>query len=91
MDLPCIGDQPSATGTVACCTRAVRIDAPFTGRGGLSAVTVTFDPGEKHWHGTPPDAAMTLVAVAETKEGKAVDWMEQVSDVEHGASTLTAG
>ena len=41
---------------------------------------VWFPPGEKHWHGAAPTAAMTHIAIQETLEGKAVDWLEKVSD-----------
>jgi quercetin dioxygenase-like cupin family protein len=39
---------------------------------------VWFSPGEKHWHGATPKTAMTHIAIQE-KDGKVVDWMEQVS------------
>jgi quercetin dioxygenase-like cupin family protein len=45
---------------------------------------VWFEPGEKHWHGASPTAAMTHIAIAETLDGKAVDWMEKVSDEQYG-------
>src|SRR5229473_2256765 len=44
---------------------------------------VWFSPGEKHWHGAKPATAMTHVAIQEKKDGRAVDWMEQVSDEQH--------
>ena len=47
---------------------------------------VWFSPGEKHWHGASPTAAMTHIAIAEALDGKVVDWMEQVSDEQYGAS-----
>ena len=46
---------------------------------------VWFAPGEKHWHGAAPDTAMTHIAVQEVKDGKAVEWMEQVGDEQYGA------
>jgi quercetin dioxygenase-like cupin family protein len=39
-----------------------------------------FPPGERHWHGATPTTAMTHIAIQEKKDGKVVDWMEQVSD-----------
>ncbi len=45
---------------------------------------VWFAPGEKHWHGAALATAMTHIAVQERLEGKAVDWMEQVSDAQYG-------
>ncbi len=41
---------------------------------------VWFPPGEKHWHGAAPTTAMSHIAIQEALEGKAVDWMEKVSD-----------
>jgi quercetin dioxygenase-like cupin family protein len=41
---------------------------------------VWFEPGEKHWHGASPMTAMTHIAIQEQLDGKAVDWMEHVSD-----------
>lgn len=46
---------------------------------------VFFAPGEKHWHGAGPDAAMTHIAMQEVENRKVVDWMEKVSDEEYGA------
>jgi len=46
---------------------------------------VWFAPGEKHWHGAFPNTAMTHIAIAEALDGKAVDWMEKVSDAQYGA------
>ena len=44
---------------------------------------VWFSPGEKHWHGASPSTAMTHIAVHEVLDGKAVDWMEKVSDEQY--------
>jgi quercetin dioxygenase-like cupin family protein len=44
---------------------------------------VAFPPGEKHWHGATPTTAMTHIAIQERLNGKAVDWMEKVSDGEY--------
>jgi quercetin dioxygenase-like cupin family protein len=41
---------------------------------------VWFDAGEKHWHGASKANAMQHIAIQESLNGKAVDWMEQVSD-----------
>jgi quercetin dioxygenase-like cupin family protein len=41
---------------------------------------VWFPPGEKHWHGATPTTAMTHIAIQEKLDGKAVEWMEKVSD-----------
>jgi quercetin dioxygenase-like cupin family protein len=44
---------------------------------------VWFPPGEKHWHGASPTAAMTHIAIQEALNGKQVDWMEKVSDEQY--------
>jgi quercetin dioxygenase-like cupin family protein len=41
---------------------------------------VWFEPGEKHWHGASPTTAMTHIAVQEQLDGKAVEWLEHVTD-----------
>jgi quercetin dioxygenase-like cupin family protein len=40
-------------------------------------------PGEKHWHGAAPTTAMTHIAIQEALDGKAVEWMEKVSDEQY--------
>src|SRR5215467_7535691 len=45
---------------------------------------VWFPPGEKHWHGATSTTAMTHIAIQETLDGKAVEWMEKVSDAQYG-------
>ena len=44
---------------------------------------VWFPPGEKSWHGATPTTAMTHIAIQEQQGGKAVDWMEPVSDEQY--------
>jgi quercetin dioxygenase-like cupin family protein len=44
---------------------------------------VWFSAGEKHWHGASPTTAMTHIAIQEALDGKAVDWMEKVSDQQY--------
>ena len=44
---------------------------------------VWIEPGEKHWHGASPTTAMTHLAIQEQLDGRAVDWMEQVTDEEY--------
>jgi quercetin dioxygenase-like cupin family protein len=44
---------------------------------------VVFAPGEKHWHGAAPTTAMTHLAIQEALDGKAVDWLEEVSDEQY--------
>lgn len=44
---------------------------------------VWFPPGLKHWHGATPTKAMTHIAIQESLDGKAVDWLEHVSDAQY--------
>jgi quercetin dioxygenase-like cupin family protein len=44
---------------------------------------VQFAPGEKHWHGAAPAMAMSHIAVQETLDVKAVEWLEHVSDEQY--------
>ena len=44
---------------------------------------VWFPPGEKHWHGAAPATALTHLAIQEALDGKAVDWLEKVSDEQY--------
>ena len=44
---------------------------------------VWFPPGEKHWHGASPTTAMNHIAIQEQLDGKAVDWMEHVTDEQY--------
>jgi quercetin dioxygenase-like cupin family protein len=48
---------------------------------------VWFPPGEKHWHGATATTAMTHIAIQEALDGKAVKWMEHVTDEQYGART----
>jgi quercetin dioxygenase-like cupin family protein len=41
---------------------------------------VWFEPNEKHWHGATPATAMAHIAVQEQLDGKAVEWLEKVTD-----------
>jgi 4-carboxymuconolactone decarboxylase len=45
---------------------------------------VWIPPGVKHWHGAAPTTAMTHIAIQEQLDGKAVEWMEKVSDEQYG-------
>ena len=44
---------------------------------------VSFAPGEKHWHGAAPSTAMTHIAIQEALDGKAVEWLEKVTDEQY--------
>jgi 4-carboxymuconolactone decarboxylase len=44
---------------------------------------VHIPPGVKHWHGAAPGSAMTHIAITEALDGKAVDWLEHVTDTQY--------
>ena len=46
---------------------------------------IWFPPHEKHWHGATATTAMTHIAIQESLDGRAVDWMEKVSDDQYNA------
>lgn len=48
---------------------------------------VCFAPGEKHWHGAAPQTAMTHLAIQEVENGKVVDWLEPVTDLQYAAAS----
>jgi quercetin dioxygenase-like cupin family protein len=43
-------------------------------------------PNEKHWHGAMPDIAMSHIAIQEALDGKVVEWLEKVTDVQYQAA-----
>ncbi|TAM60503.1 cupin domain-containing protein [bacterium] len=51
---------------------------------------VLIAPGEKHWHGAAPATAMSHIAIQEKLDGKAVDWLEQVSEEEYNEAPLAS-
>lgn len=44
---------------------------------------VQFVPGEKHWHGATATMAMSHIAIQEALDGKAVEWLEHVTDQQY--------
>ena len=46
---------------------------------------ICFAPGERHWHGAAPTTGMSHIAIQETLDGKAVEWLEHVTDEQYGA------
>ena len=44
---------------------------------------IRFAPGEKHWPGAGVDTAVTHIAIQESLDGKAVEWLEHVSDEQY--------
>jgi quercetin dioxygenase-like cupin family protein len=63
------------------CGRARRWDGPIEEI--RPGDVVWFAPGEKHWHGAAPTTAVTHIALQERLDGKAVDWLEHVSDEQY--------
>jgi quercetin dioxygenase-like cupin family protein len=45
--------------------------------------TVWIPPGEEHWHGAAPDRMMCHLAIQESVDGRAADWLEHVSDADY--------
>jgi quercetin dioxygenase-like cupin family protein len=48
-------------------------------------------PGHKHWHGATSTTAMTHIAIQEALNGKAVDWLERVTDEQYLAAPARSG
>ena len=63
------------------CGRAQRLGGPIEEI--RPGDVICFAPGEKHWHGAAPTTAMTHIAIQEQLDGKAVEWMEKVSDEQY--------
>lgn len=47
---------------------------------------VWIPPGEKHWHGASPTMAMGHMAITEVLDGKTVEWLEQVTDLQYNSA-----
>jgi 4-carboxymuconolactone decarboxylase len=46
---------------------------------------VWIPPGQKHWHGAATNSSMAHIAIVETLDGKSVEWMEAVDDLQYRA------
>ena len=44
---------------------------------------VQFAPSEKHWHGAASTTAVSHIAIQEALDGRAVEWLEHVSDEQY--------
>lgn len=44
---------------------------------------IFFEPQEKHWHGASAQIAMVHIAITETVDRRAVDWLEPVTDEQY--------
>jgi quercetin dioxygenase-like cupin family protein len=49
---------------------------------------VWFPPGEKHWHGATATTGMSHIALQESLDGRAVDWLEQVSESDYAGPSI---
>jgi quercetin dioxygenase-like cupin family protein len=97
MDIRHSGSQPSEKGPENYFTGSVRIDARFSGSGGLSAATVNFEPGARTaWHTHPLGQTLLVTAglgraqreggsIEEIRPGDIV-WFEPGEKHWHGAS-----
>jgi 4-carboxymuconolactone decarboxylase len=56
-----------------------------------SGDVVWIPPGAKHWHGAAARTGMTHIAIAESQDGKAVEWLEQVTDEQYGRGQTGGG
>ena len=56
---------------------------PLASTEAAEKVVEPYAPGEKHWHGAAPTTAMSHIAIQERLLGKAVGWMEHVSDEQY--------
>jgi quercetin dioxygenase-like cupin family protein len=63
------------------CGRAQTLGCPV--REIRAGDVVWIPPGEKHWHGASPTTSMTHVAIQEALDGKAVEWLEHVTDEDY--------
>lgn len=50
---------------------------------------VQIPPNVKHWHGASPDAGMSHLAIGEPIDGRAVEWMEPVSEAQYQSPVRT--
>jgi len=42
--------------------------------------------GVKHWHGAASETALSHIAIAESENGTAVEWLEKVTDEHYTAA-----
>ena len=48
---------------------------------------VFFEPEEKHWHGASAETEMSHLAITEVLDGKAVEWLEPVSEEQYNSGS----
>jgi 4-carboxymuconolactone decarboxylase len=47
---------------------------------------VRIPAGAKHWHGASPGASMTHLGITEVRNGRAVEWMDKVTDEQYNGA-----
>lgn len=52
---------------------------------------VSIPPGQKHWHGAAATESLTHLAIQEQLDGKSVDWLEKVSDIQYRNTPSSTG
>lgn len=52
---------------------------------------VWIPPDQKHWHGAASHNSMAHISISEALDGKAVEWMEKVTDAQYGAPLRAQG
>jgi len=52
---------------------------------------VWIPPGQKHWHGAAANSSMAHIGIVEQLDGKSVEWMEKVSDVQYSEPVRAQG
>ena len=52
--------------------------------------TVWIPPDEEHWHGATATNSMCHLAIQESYEGRAAEWLEQVSEDDYKLPDITA-
>jgi len=69
---------------------ALRVNAALAGLGLAYPPRIRkAAPGDKHWNGATATMAMTHSAIVDAPDGRAVEWMEKVTDEQYFASART--
>jgi 4-carboxymuconolactone decarboxylase len=51
-------------------------------------VVIWIPPGQKHWHGAALAIRMAHIGITEQLDGRAVEWMEKVTDTQQYGAPL---
>jgi len=52
----------------------------------LTPRLVWISPGQKHWHGAAPNAALAHIGIVEQGDGPSTKWMEKVTDEQYNSN-----